>query len=138
VKNVLLATEHGIIHFLSDTYEGSVHDKAIVDECPYPLPSGSDLLQDGGFQGLLLEHVRIIQPEKKQPGIPLSDQQKANNRFVSHCRVRIEHIIGSVKRCRIVKEPLRLWKDIARDMVMAIGCGLHNFRIRLNPWPAYF
>ena len=92
---MLLATETGRIHFVSDTFEGSVHDKAIADENPYPLPSGSELLQDLGFQGFLLEHVRIIQPEKKQPRKPVSDEQKAANRFVAHCRVRMEHIIVS-------------------------------------------
>lgn len=134
----MLASDTGRIQFLSDTYEGSVHDKAIADETPYPLPFGSDLLQDLGFQGVLLAGVHIIQPEKKRAGQTLSVEQKATNRFVAHCRVRIEHIICSVKRCRILKEPLRLWNDIARDRVMAIGCGLHNFRIRLNPWPVYF
>jgi hypothetical protein len=47
------------------------------------------------------------------------------------------NIICSIKRCRIIKDTIRLWKDTARDLVMAICCGLHNFRVRLNPWPAY-
>jgi hypothetical protein len=114
-----------------------MHDKPIADETPYPLPEGSTILQDLGFQGFTLDGVHIIQPEKKPRGIARSAQQKADNRFVAHCRVRIEHIICSVKRCRILKEPIRLWRDNTRDMVMAIGCGLHNFRIRLNPWPTY-
>jgi hypothetical protein len=102
------------------------------------MPVGSDLLQDLGFQGFLLDGVRIIQPEKKRAGHDLSDEQKAANRFVAHCRVRMEHIICSVKRCRILKDTIRLWSESVRDSVMAIGCGLHNFRIRLNPWDIYF
>jgi hypothetical protein len=124
--------------FLSDTYEGSTHDKAIADEIPYPLPPGSDLLQDLGFQGFVREGVHIIQPEKKRAGQALSDEQKATNRFVAHCRVRMEHVICSIKRCRILKDTIRLWNDCTRDYVMSIGCGLHNFRIRLNPWSDYF
>lgn len=128
----------GCILFLSDTYEGSIHDKAIADETPYPIPTGSDLLQDLGFQGFTLDDVHVIQPEKKRPGKPISDEQKAANRFAAHCRVRMEHVMCSIKRCRMVKDTIRIWNDRARDMVMAIGCGLHNFRIRLNPWPFYF
>jgi rRNA processing protein Krr1/Pno1 len=101
-----------------------MHDKAIADETPYPLPTGSDLLQDLGFQGFMLEGVHIIQPEKKRAGKTRSDEQKAANRFVAHCRVRIEHVICSVKRCRILKDTIRLWNDRARDYVMAIGCGV--------------
>jgi len=134
---VLLASENDLIEFLSDTYEGSTHDKPIADATPYPLPPGSQLLPDLGFSGLTLEGVRIVQPDKKQAGQALSDEQKAGNRFVAHCRVRMEHIICSVKRLRILKDAIRLWNDTARDMVMAIGCGLHNFRIRLNPWAPY-
>ncbi len=135
---MLLATATGRVHFLSDTYEGSMHDKAIADETPYPMPVGSDLLQDLGFQGFMLDGVHIIQPEKKRAGHAVSDEQKATNRFVAHCRVRMEHIICSIKRCRILKDTIRLWSESVRDTVMAIGCGLHNFRIRLNPWDLYF
>jgi hypothetical protein len=47
---------------------------------------------------------------------------------------RIEHVNSSVKRCRIVKDRIRLWKEGIRDVVMEICCALHNFRVRLTPW----
>jgi hypothetical protein len=47
---------------------------------------------------------------------------------------RIEHVNSSVKRCRIVKDRIRLWKQGIRDLVMEICCALHNFRVRLTPW----
>jgi hypothetical protein len=46
---------------------------------------------------------------------------------------RIEHVNSSVKRCRIVKDRLRLWKQGVRDLVMELCCALHNFRVRLTP-----
>jgi hypothetical protein len=95
------------------------------------------LLQDLGFVGFTLEGVQITQPHKKPRGQELTEEQKAENHAISHRRVRIEHIICSIKRCRIVKDTIRLWKDTVRDLVMAICCGLHNFRVRLHPWPAY-
>jgi hypothetical protein len=49
-------------------------------------------------------------------------------------RLRIEHVNSSVKRCRIVKYRIRLWKAGIRDIVMELCCALHNFRVRLNPW----
>jgi len=136
VKNVLLAAANARIPFLSDTYEGSCHDKPIADQTPYPLAEGSELLQDLGFVGFSLVGVQITQPHKKPRGQELTDEQKAENRVIAQRRVLIEHIICSIKRCRIVKDTIRLWKDTARDMVMAVCCGLHNFRLRLCPWPS--
>jgi DDE superfamily endonuclease len=136
VKNVLLAAANARIPFLSDTYEGSCHDKPIADQTPYPLAEGSELLQDLGFVGFTLAGVQITQPHKKPRGQELTDEQKAENRVIAQRRVLIEHIICSIKRCRIVKDTIRLWKDTARDMVMAVCCGLHNFRLRLCPWPS--
>lgn len=48
IKNILLIDAVLRIVFLSDTYEGSVHDKRIADSTRYPLPDGSELLQDRG------------------------------------------------------------------------------------------
>ncbi len=135
---MLLAAANGIVPFLSDTYEGSRHDKPIADQTPYPLPEGSELLQDLGFVGFALSGVIITQPYKKPRGKPLTEEQKAENREISRRRVFVEHIICSIKRCRIVKDTIRLWKDTARDMVMAVCCGLHNFRLRLCPWPSFY
>ena len=47
-------------------------------------------------------------------------------------RILVEHAIGGVKRCRIVKERLRCTKLGFEDKVMIIACGLHNFRIALK------
>jgi hypothetical protein len=136
VKKVVLADATGHIPFLSATHPGRRHDKAIADTTPYPLPAGSELLQDLGFQGCTLEGVVITQPAKKPRGQPLAEDQKARNRIIAQRRIPIEHLIASIKRCRIVKDLLRLRKATVRDRVMLICVSLHNFRLRLFPWPA--
>ena len=133
LKNILLINAALSILFLSETHQGSVHDKRIADTTPYPLPAGSHLLQDLGFQAFTLERVDIIQPTKKPRGQELTPEQKAANRAISRRRVRIEHVNSSVKRCRMLKETIRMWKAGIRDVVMEIGCSLHNFRVRLTP-----
>jgi len=133
LKNLLLMNRTLHILFLSETHPGSVHDKRMADTTPYPLPAGSQLLQDLGFQAFTLEGVDIIQPTKKPRGRELTQTQKARNRKISRRRVRIEHVNSSVKRCRMRKETIRMWKARIRDMVMEIGCALHNFRVRLTP-----
>jgi hypothetical protein len=80
-------------------------------------------LQDLGFLAFTLPQVEILMPTKKPRGQALH-----------HRRLRIEHVNSSVKRCRIVKDRIRLWKEGVRDLVMELCCALHNFRVRLTPW----
>ena len=91
------------------------------------------MLQDLGCQGFTLEGVEILPPTKKPRGHELTPEQQADNRALARRRVRIEHVNSSVKRCRMLKETIRMWKDGIRDMVMEIGCALHNLRVRLTP-----
>ncbi len=51
------------------------------------------------------------------------------NKLISRVRIVVENVICGVKRCRIVKEPLRLTKEKISDLVMEIACGLHNLRV---------
>jgi hypothetical protein len=131
---VLLVDKELIIQFLSETHPGTVHDKRIADTTPYPLPQGSHLLQDLGFLGFTLEGVHIEMPTKKPKGRTLTDDQKAANQEKARRRVFVEHVNSSVKRCRILKDVCRLLISGIRDMVVEIGCALHNFRLRLVPW----
>lgn len=134
MKNILLIDEDCRIRALSPGYAGKWHEKSIVDETPYVLPIGSRLYQDMGFQGFAVEGVRIQQPTKKPRGGALTAEQKDENRRISSEKMRIEHTICSVKRCRIIKDRLRYWKETIRDLLMEIACGLHNFRLRFRPW----
>jgi hypothetical protein len=127
---VIVVDANGRIWFLSATYAGRVHDKRIADEARYQLPHGSVLAQDSGFQGFTLPGVIILQPKKKPKGGTLSDEEKADNQWISHIRVLVEHSIGGVKVYRIVHDVIRHWCPYIRDQVMAICCGLYNLRLR--------
>lgn len=132
MKNDLLCTPDKRILWLSKTYDGSIHDKKIIDEQPLNLSSGTTLWQDTGFLGHTPENVTIKMPTKKPKGKQLSDNQKEENRKISSFRILVEHAIGGVKRCRIVKDRFRCRKFGFDDLVMLIACGLHNFRISIS------
>jgi hypothetical protein len=92
------------------------------------------LLQDLGFLAFTLDGVDVLQPVKKPRGAELTEEQKAANQAFSRRRVRIEHVMSGVKRCRIVKDRIRLHRGGIRDLVMEVACGLHNLRLRFRPW----
>lgn len=50
------------------------------------------------------------------------------NGLLSSMRVVVENVIAGIKRCRIVKDILRLTTPGSSDQVLEIACGLHNFR----------
>ena len=63
--------------------------------------------------------------------------EKFCNRIFSSVRVVVEHVIAGSKRCRIVKDVLRLTTQGIADGVMEIACGLHNLRLSCrHPLPA--
>ena len=123
-----------IILFLSETVGGRTHDKRVAEATPYPLPAGSRLLQDLGFLAFTLPQVEILMPMKKPPGQELTQEQQRANQVLNYRRLRIEHVNSSIKRCRVVKDRIRLWKEDIRDLLMEICCALHNLRVRMTPW----
>jgi hypothetical protein len=118
--------------FLSQTYDGSVHDKKICDEQPLRLPAGITLWQDTGFLGHSPDGAKVRMPKKKPKGKELTKEQKQENREISRYRVLVEHAICGAKRCRIVKDRLRCHTFGFDDLVMELACGLHNFRLSLK------
>jgi hypothetical protein len=123
VKNVLLVNALLTLLLLRATHGGRVQDKPIAEATPSPFPAGSRLLQDLGFLAFTLPQVAILMPTKKPRGQALT-----------YRRLRIEHVNSRVKRCRLVKDRSRLWKEGVRDLVMELCCALPNFRVRLPPW----
>ncbi len=134
VKNNLIINETCKVVLLTPSFEGRHHDKHIADMVGYCVPQGSTLSQDTGFQGFVLPDINIIQPKKKPRGRERTNEEKENNRKIASIRIRVEHAISGVKRCRIVKDKLRNWKKGFCDLVMETCCGLHNFRLNFRPW----
>ena len=132
MKNNLLCSDQKRILWLSETSDGHVHDKKIADEQPLRFPAGITLWQDTGFLGHHPENVTVRMPTKKPKGKELTPEQKQGNREISSYRIIVEHAIGGVKRCRIVKERFRCYKFGFDDLVMLIACELHNFRLLLK------
>lgn len=80
IKNVLLTGKYKKILYLSETYEGKVHDKKIADEGEIAFEKTVELLQDCGFQGYSPKNAIIVMPNKKPKGKELTDIQKQENK----------------------------------------------------------
>ena len=129
-KNVVVAgADSRRIDFLSQTYEGRVSDKAIADQEGIVYPPGTVLYKDSGFQGYEPAVAQTCQAKKKPRGGEFTAAEKRTNRKLGRVRVRVEHALAGVKRCRIVKDVLRNTAEDVSDSVMEAACGLHNLRV---------
>lgn len=59
----------------------------------------------------------------------LTPAEKEQDRKLSQRRVRVEHSLAGVKRCRSVKDVLRNTKESFSDLALVVACGLHNLRL---------
>ena len=123
-----------VILFLSDSHGGRVHARRIAEATPSPLPAGSGWLQALGFLACTLPEVASRRPTKKPRGGELALEQERAHQALHQRRRRLEQVNSRVKRCRLVKDRIRLWKEGVRDLGMELCGALHNFRVRLNPW----
>jgi hypothetical protein len=129
-KNILVATlPRRKVSYLSPTFPGSSHDKAIADQEEPTFPEDIVLVQDTGFEGYAPVGVIICQPTKTPKGGELSFEDKHRNMLISRLRIAVELVLAGLKRCHIVKDLFRNTKEHFDDLVMEIACGLHNFRV---------
>ena len=89
---------------------------------------------DLGYQGFESDYSArtvLIPFKRKKNQAELSDLQKAYNRKLAQWRIRVEHAIGGMKRCRILAERIRIKSIEQINTILEVCAGLWNLRIRL-------
>ncbi len=86
---------------------GSQHDFHLFKENLSGIADHIRCLADAGYQGLVDLHANSQTPAKKSKHHPLTPEQKASNRQLSHERMLIEHVIRKLKVFRILSERYR-------------------------------
>ena len=116
-----------------------MHDKGICNEEQIEFCKKVDVFVDLGFLGLTSNVAQIIIPHKESKNYKLNPEQKEYNKWVSKIRVKIEHIIASVKIFRKVKEKYRGRLFGREDVIMLVACALHNLKNKKkrNPIKSY-
>lgn len=131
LKNLAISDEKGYVFFISDSYQGSTHDKTIWDEIQFDFGE-LNVLVDLGFLGVEKNQPNVIIPYKKPRKKEITPLQKTINKAIGSVRVRIEHAFSGVKRLKIIRNKIRLKSYNIRDQVFKIAVGLHNLRINFR------
>jgi hypothetical protein len=86
---------------------GRRHDFRLFKESGVRFRPGTVIKTDTGYQGIHKFHGNSVLPRKRTKKKPLTAEDRAFNRSVSSARVLNEHIIGHIKRFKIVADRYR-------------------------------
>jgi len=67
----------------------------------------TEILGDTGYQGIQKQHTNSTTPRKKKRGADLSRDDKRFNHALSSKCIEVEHVIGWIKRFRIIADRYR-------------------------------
>src|SRR5512135_641460 len=95
-----------------------------------PIHRGQCCTRMPGSKGTSQRCRRLARRKKKPPRGELTAAERRTNRKLARIRVRVEHALAGVKRCRIVKDVLRNTKEGVSDSVMEAASGWHNLRVQ--------
>jgi hypothetical protein len=87
--------------------QGNQHDFALFKDSRCHLAKHICCLADTGYLGISHLHENSQIPAKRSKLHPLTQEQKANNRKLSHERILVENIIRRLKIFRILSERYR-------------------------------
>ena len=86
---------------------GKKHDFKVFKESGIYFKESTKVLTDSGYLGLQKMHANTSMPKKKSKKNPLTKEDKIQNKQLSSERVSNEHVIGMVKRFKIVADKYR-------------------------------
>lgn len=81
---------------------GRVHDLQVCRRHSGAVARADSALGDKAYQGLDREHPQVMTPFKAPKGKRLDPQRRRFNRDLARIRIRVEHVIRSLKIFRIL------------------------------------
>ena len=87
--------------------EGRRHDFRLYKRSNLCIHPSMRAATDTGFLGIAKLHPNSRQPKKRSKNHPLSKADKRFNREVARERILNEHVIGALKRFRIISDRYR-------------------------------
>jgi len=112
----------------TDFSNGKKHDFRLFKESKTQIHPNKEIKVDTGYQGLQKLHKNTEIPRKKSKKNPLTQDQKCDNKKISSERVVNEHIIGSLKRFKIIADKYRNRRK-RFGLRFNLIAGLYNFEL---------
>jgi pyruvate-formate lyase-activating enzyme len=105
---------------------GKKHDFKIFKDSKVHLNEATTLLADSAYQSINKIHANSKIPQKRYKGHPLTKEEKRENHEISSKRVKVENVIGFLKRFKILSERYRNRRK-AFGLRFSLIAGICNF-----------
>ena len=112
----------------TDYTNGKCHDFRLYENSKVKLHNKIKAMTDTGYLGLTKIHRNTFMPKKKSKNNPLSNEEKLQNRQLSSIRILNEHVIGRVKRFKILSDRYRNRRK-RFGLRFNLIAGIYNFEL---------
>ena len=130
VKSQWLTTRQLILH-VSGNVPGSVSDLTLLagSGVMNSVPPGVQVALDRGYEGAegRYPHNKVYKAKRAPRNHPLTLFEQLYNHVINKTRILVEHVIGHLKKFRIVAELFRNRRATQGDFLLAVA-GLINFK----------
>jgi len=130
IKSQLLTTKKLILH-VSGNLPGSISDASVLagSGIMHSIPEDVQVNLDRGYEGAEKRYPNntIYKPKRAQRNHPLTLFEKLYNHIINKTRILVEHVIGRLKKFRIMSDLYRNRRS-AHAGYFAVVAGLINFR----------
>lgn len=104
---------------------GKMHDYKLFKKSKTRFRANKNVKMDSGYQGHQKVHPNTNLPIKKAKKQPLTKEQKLTNKKQASERVAVEHVIGSVKKFKILNTKYRNRRK-RFELRFNLICGIYN------------
>lgn len=109
---------------------GKRHDFRLFKESKVRFGPKTKSQTDTGFQGIQKLHANSELPKKRSKNHPLTKADRATNRRIASERVLNEHVIGALKRFKILSDRYRNRRK-RFGLRLNLIAGIYNLQERL-------
>ena len=140
IKNQVAISPTGLVEHASESVPGSIHDLTLLRQTNLisELADDEAAMMDKGYDGITADHPnkKLYLPFKARRNHPLTEEQKAYNRFLAKYRIVVEHTMAQLNKFQILAQRFR-HQLTKHSVIFRIVCGLVNRRIQLRPLKQY-
>ena len=140
LKNQAAISPTGLVEHASESVPGSIHDLTLLRQTNLisELADDEAAMMDKGYDGITADHPnkKLYLPFKARRNHPLTEEQKAYNRFLAKYRIVVEHTMAQLNKFQILAQRFR-HQLTKHSVIFRIVCGLVNRRIQLRPLKQY-
>lgn len=86
---------------------GKKHDFKLFKDSKIRLDSQLLVMTDTGYQGIKKIHENSLHPKKRFKKRPLTKEDRKQNKIIASERITNEHVIGKIKRFKIIADRYR-------------------------------